>query len=106
VSTFLARAAIGSQSGRDPTGAPFVPETSAGPSPREAMGEEAYLSIALGPGGKHVIGGPESVAEQLRELHEQGLQRGIMLSSLDYVDGLERLETQVLPILRRMDLRR
>jgi len=99
--TFLLRGMQGSQSGRP------VDETESAPgaSVRSMVGDARYNATAVGLGGSHLVGDAEAIAEQIRQLHEQGQQRGIMLSFLDYEDGLIRLERDVLPILRKMGLR-
>lgn len=106
--TFLLRGMQGSQSGRTGRTASEIGQTfniPEGVSLRQALGEERYLATAIGLGGKHIIGSPETVAGQLLELHMAGRQRGIMLSFFDYFDGLARLERDVLPILKKMGVR-
>lgn len=106
VDTFILRGIEGSQSGHAEPGQtkPSAFKPPEGMRLREVVGEERYLAAGIGLGGKHMIGSAQTVAEQLREMHIEGRQRGIMLSFFDYFDGLERLERDVLPILRQMGI--
>lgn len=106
VDTFLRRGFEGAQSGRPPADAtmvarPALPENT---TLREALGAR-YVSAGIGLGGQHVVGSADSVAEGLRELHQRGGQRGVMLSFFDHADGLRRMERDVIPRLRKMGLR-
>jgi len=100
--TFIMRGMAGSQSGTPLPG--FMLDRSK--SIREQVGEQRYLGSALGLGGHHIIGSPQSVAEQIRLLHQEGGQRGVLLSFFDPVAGLEMMRESVLPILRKMGLRK
>jgi alkanesulfonate monooxygenase SsuD/methylene tetrahydromethanopterin reductase-like flavin-dependent oxidoreductase (luciferase family) len=54
--------------------------------------------------GIPVIGTPEQVVEQMIALHEAGAD-GIALSFVDYFEGLDRMEEQILPLLREAGVR-
>lgn len=106
VDTFLLRGFEGSRSGHA-TGAAKDSSNERLPGNlrlRETLGER-YIGAGIGLGGQHIVGSPDTVAEGLRALHERGGQRGIMLSFFDYLGGMERLERDVLPRLRKMGLR-
>jgi len=48
--------------------------------------------------GIPMVGSPDQVAQKMLDLHEAGAD-GIAISFVDYDDGLERMETQLLPRL-------
>lgn len=73
---------------------------------REQIGEDAYREIALGLTGYQICGGPQTVAEQLRAVHQQAGQRGVLLSFFDPLKGLHMCHDEVLPLLRKMGLRK
>ena len=73
---------------------------------REQVGEDAYREIALGLAGHQICGSPQTVAEQLRAIHEQAGQRGVLLGFFDPIKGLHMCHDEVLPLLRKMDLRK
>ena len=85
----------------------FAPDRRRAPNTRirQQTGEEAYRDVALGLTAYNVYGSPETVAEQLREVHQKGGQRGVMLSFFDPVKGLHMFHDEVLPLLRQMGLR-
>ena len=69
------------------------------------MGDEKYMRMALGLGGYHVFGSPETVAEEFRLLYEDCGMEGVLISYCDPQRGLHQTEDRVLPILRKMGLR-
>lgn len=73
--------------------------------PWGGMGREMFLRIALGIGAHRIVGSPETVAEQLRELHSTGIE-SMLLCFFDPLRGLHDMEDSVLPILEGMNLRR
>lgn len=72
--------------------------------PWGGVGREMFLRIALGITAWQVVGSPASVAEQLRELREIGIE-SILMCFFDPLGGLHQMEDHVLPILRDMGLR-
>lgn len=80
-----------------------IEETS---SPRDMIGEENYVRMALGLGAIHVIGSYDAVAEQLGELATEYGQDGVLCSFFDPLLGLHELDDEVIPRLRKMGLRR
>ena len=72
---------------------------------REEMGDEKYMRMALGLGGYHVFGSPETVAEEFRLLYEDCGMEGVLISYFDPQRGLHQTEDSLLPILRKMGLR-
>jgi FMNH2-dependent dimethyl sulfone monooxygenase len=89
-------------------GASFAPAISGQSEPtlRQAIGEEAFVRVGLGLNGYHVVGGYDSVAEQIRKLYEDYGQEGILVSWLDPLRGLHQLEDHIIPRLRKMGLRK
>ena len=73
--------------------------------PYGGVGEEMFLRIALGIGAWQIVGSFESVAEQIRELHEIGIE-SILICFFDPLGGLHHMEDEILPILKRMNLRK
>ncbi len=57
--------------------------------------------IAASGGGLPLLGTAEMVAEQLRAIHNSGVD-AVMLTLQDYERDLQRLGVEILPILRRM----
>ncbi|MBW0114196.1 LLM class flavin-dependent oxidoreductase [Pseudonocardia abyssalis] len=58
----------------------------------------------VGLGGPQFIGTPDQVAEQLKEIHDIGVE-GVVLGMLDYLEELPYFVEQVLPRLEEMGLR-
>jgi FMNH2-dependent dimethyl sulfone monooxygenase len=69
------------------------------------MGREHFMRTALGLGAWHLFGGYETVAEQIRALRAAGIE-SILTCFFDPLRGLHQMEDDVIPILRRMGLRR
>ena len=69
------------------------------------MGREMYMRWALGLSAWHVYGGVESVAEQMRQLQETGLE-SLLTCFFDPIRGIHLMEDGVMPILKKMGLRR
>jgi FMNH2-dependent dimethyl sulfone monooxygenase len=69
------------------------------------MGREMYMRWALGLSAWHVYGGVDSVAEQMRQLHETGLE-SLLTCFFDPIRGIHLMEDGVMPILKKMGLRR
>lgn len=80
-------------------------DASGGSSLRQELGEDAYMSMALGLGGYHIFGSPETVAEQFKAMHDDCGMDGVLLSFFDPQRGLHQTEDQLIPILRKMGLR-
>jgi FMNH2-dependent dimethyl sulfone monooxygenase len=53
----------------------------------------------------HIYGGYESAAEQMRALHDTGLE-SLLTCFFDPIRGLHQMEDDVIPLLRKMGLRR
>lgn len=68
------------------------------------VGRDNYIAFALGITATHVVGGYESVAEQLRALHESGLE-SLLFCFVDPQKGLHQMEDDIIPILKKMGLR-
>lgn len=76
------------------------PEGSVTPERREAV----RRNMLRGLGGLVIMGSPEEVAEQLKDLHELGLD-GIALFFVDYTTELPAFIRDVVPLLEQMGLR-
>lgn len=77
-----------------------------GETMREQVGNDAYLRMAIGLGGLQVFGSPETVAETFRELHHEGGMEGILIAYFDPKEGLRQTEDSLMPILKKMGLRK
>ncbi|MEM7541083.1 MAG: LLM class flavin-dependent oxidoreductase [Pseudomonadota bacterium] len=69
------------------------------------VGEEMFLRIAVGFGAWQMIGSFETVAEQIRELHEIGIE-SILMCFFDPLGGLHHMEDHIMPIMKKMGLRK
>jgi dimethylsulfone monooxygenase len=72
--------------------------------PPEVMGV-FRKRFAAGAGGFPLVGTPERIAERLQLLADQGID-GILLTWVDYIDGLQRFNRNVLPLLEQAGLRK
>lgn len=73
--------------------------------PYGGVGKEMFLRIALGIGAWQITGSYESVAERIRELHEVGIE-SILMCFFDPLGGLHDMEDHILPIMKKMGLRK
>ena len=89
-------------------GASFAPAIADDEEPtmRRAVGEEAFKRVGLGLQGYHMIGGYDSVAEQIRTLYADHGQEGLLVAWFDPLRGLHQLEDHIIPRLRKMGLRK
>jgi alkanesulfonate monooxygenase SsuD/methylene tetrahydromethanopterin reductase-like flavin-dependent oxidoreductase (luciferase family) len=55
-------------------------------------------------GALPLVGTAEQVAEQLVRMHDLGIG-GVALGWLDYAEGIERFNAEVMPLLRQAGLR-
>jgi FMNH2-dependent dimethyl sulfone monooxygenase len=69
------------------------------------LGRETYMQFAFGLSAWHIYGGVESVAEQMKQLHDLGLE-SLLTCFFDPIGGLHLMEDHVLPSLKKMGLRR
>jgi dimethylsulfone monooxygenase len=60
------------------------------------------MAVGAGPA---IVGDAPSIAEQLASMSDVGID-GLILTWVDYVDGVERFNRQVLPLLEQMGLRK
>jgi dimethylsulfone monooxygenase len=67
--------------------------------------QEFNLHLRAGYGGYPLVGTAEDIAERLNELSEIGVT-GVSLSFVDFVDGLERFNADVMPKLEAGGLRK
>jgi FMNH2-dependent dimethyl sulfone monooxygenase len=73
--------------------------------PWGGVGRETFLRIALGITAWQLVGGYQSIAEQIKELSEIGLE-SILMCFVDPLKGLHEMEDHVIPILKDMGLRK
>jgi alkanesulfonate monooxygenase SsuD/methylene tetrahydromethanopterin reductase-like flavin-dependent oxidoreductase (luciferase family) len=66
--------------------------------------EQRRNAWAHGMGGRNIIGDPDSVAQQLADLHGAGL-RGMAMNFVNFLDELPYFRDEVLPRLARLGLR-
>lgn len=76
-----------------------------GDDPYGGVGKEMFLRIALGIGAWQITGSYATVAERIRELHELGIE-SILVCFFDPLGGLHDMEDHILPIMKRMNLRK
>lgn len=69
------------------------------------LGREQYLKVALGMTGFQLFGSYETVAEKMRSLSEVGVDN-VVVGFFDPHRALRQMEEGVLPILKRMGLRK
>jgi FMNH2-dependent dimethyl sulfone monooxygenase len=80
-------------------------ESSDPDDPWGGMDREAFVRLAMGIGAHHLIGSYETVAEELRALSEVGVESALV-SSFDPLRMLHQMEDDVLPIMRKMGVRK
>ncbi len=73
--------------------------------PWGGLGRDMYLRYAMGLGAWHLYGSYEAVAEQIRALHAAGIE-SILTCFFDPIRGLHQMEDDVIPLLKKMGLRR
>ena len=69
------------------------------------LGRDQFYKVALGMSGYQFFGGYETVAEKMRALNEVGVDN-LVIGFFDPPRALRQMEDHVIPILRRMGLRR
>ncbi len=73
--------------------------------PYGGVGKDMFLRIALGIGAWQITGSFATVAERIRELHDVGIE-SILMCFFDPLGGLHHMEDEILPLLKRMNLRK
>jgi FMNH2-dependent dimethyl sulfone monooxygenase len=73
--------------------------------PYAGVGKDAYTAIALGITAPRLVGSYQTVAEQIRDLHETGLE-SMLMCFFDPQQGLHQMQDSIMPILKKMGLRR
>lgn len=66
--------------------------------------ERLRTQFAAGGGDVQLVGTPSHIAVKLQELSDAGLD-GILLTWVDFVDGMSRFNREVMPLLERRGLR-
>jgi len=69
------------------------------------IGKEAFIYFSMGMGAWKLYGSYETVAERIRELHACGVE-SILTNFFDPLRGLHQMEDNVIPILKKMGLRK
>ena len=72
--------------------------------PWGGLDPEFVKRFALGFTAPQLVGSYESVAEQMRDLHEQGLE-SLLLCFFDPQRGVHQMQDEIFPILKKMGLR-
>ena len=73
--------------------------------PYAGLGRDQFMKVALGMTGYQFFGSYETVAEKMRALHEVGVDN-LVIGFFDPQRALQQMEQHVLPILKRMGLRK
>ncbi len=76
----------------------------AGSVPAEELKRLRYKALG-GWGGAHLVGTPDQIVERLQAFSDAGAD-GVVLSWVDYVDGLDNWNREVMPLLEQAGLRR
>ncbi len=76
-----------------------------GTSTEELMKQNALKRFALGFTAPQIVGSYQTCAEQLRELNEAGLE-STLLCFYDPQKGLHQMQDDIIPILKKMGLRK
>jgi FMNH2-dependent dimethyl sulfone monooxygenase len=71
--------------------------------PPEAVAQQVRAFVS-GWGAMPIVGTPEQVAGRLDDMHKLGLQ-GVTMGWLDYTEGVEQFDAQVVPLLKEAGLR-
>jgi FMNH2-dependent dimethyl sulfone monooxygenase len=74
--------------------------------PYAGLGKEFYESYSLGFTSPQLVGSPETIAEKMRALNQEAGLESLLLCFEDPQKGLHAMEDDILPILRKMGLRR
>ena len=74
-----------------------------GTVPAEELQRRRYKALG-GWGGAHLVGTPEQIVERLQGFSRAGAD-GVVLSWVDYVEGLQTWTTEVMPLLEQAGLR-
>jgi dimethylsulfone monooxygenase len=73
--------------------------------PWMGVGRDMFMKIGLGMTGFQLFGSYETVAERMRGLYDVGVEH-IVMCFFDPARGLQQMEEHVIPILRKMGLRK
>jgi len=76
-----------------------------GQEPWGGVGKERYVRIALGIMSPQIVGSYQTVAEQLRALHETGLE-SLLICFFDPQKGLHQMQDDIIPLLKKMGVRK
>ena len=73
--------------------------------PYGGIGKERYVAIALGITSPRLVGSYQTIAEKMRELNEAGIE-SLLMSFFDPQKGLHQMQDNIIPILKKMGLRK
>ncbi|MCY4630125.1 MAG: LLM class flavin-dependent oxidoreductase, partial [bacterium] len=72
--------------------------------PYGGIGRDLFMRMGLGIGAHQFVGSYDTVAEMLRELYEAGIESAL-ISFFDPFLGLQQMEEEIFPRLKKMGLR-
>jgi dimethylsulfone monooxygenase len=73
--------------------------------PYMGVGRDTFMKVAVGMTGYQLIGSYDTVCERIKALYDVGVEH-MVICFLDPADGLQKVEREILPRLKRMGLRR
>jgi len=74
--------------------------------PYAGLGREFYERYSLGFTSPQMVGSPETIAEKMRALSEEAGLESLLMCFVDPQKGLHAMEDDILPILKKMNLRK
>jgi FMNH2-dependent dimethyl sulfone monooxygenase len=73
--------------------------------PYAGLGKEFYEGYSHGFMSPQLVGSPETIAEKLRELNQEGRAESILMCFVDPQKGLHAMQDDIFPSLKKMGLR-
>jgi FMNH2-dependent dimethyl sulfone monooxygenase len=74
--------------------------------PYAGLGRDFYERYSLGFTSPQLVGSPETIAEKMRELHQEAGLESLLMCYVDPQKGLHAMEDSIMPILKKMGLRK
>lgn len=74
--------------------------------PYSGLGKDFYENYALGFTSPQLVGSPETIAEKMRALHDESGLESLLTCFVDPQKGLHAMEDSIMPILKKMGLRK
>ena len=72
--------------------------------PYSGFGRDVFMKVCLGMAAYQLTGGPDTVVEKIKRIHQAGIEM-LAIGFLDPVKGLERMEREIIPRLKRLGIR-